>query len=63
MNTFLFPVVSPNEISNTPTLHHSNENIKETTPQSSRGRWLTAPSHTTGHAGPHPAVHQGKHSS
>jgi uncharacterized protein YkwD len=25
---------------------------------SSRGRGLTAPSHTTGHAGPHPAVHQ-----
>ena len=26
--------------------------------QSSRGRRLTAPSHTTGHAGPHPAVRQ-----
>jgi MoaA/NifB/PqqE/SkfB family radical SAM enzyme len=25
--------------------------------RSSRGRWLTAPSHTTGRAGPHPAVH------
>ena len=24
--------------------------------ESSRERWLTAPSHTTGHAGPHPAV-------
>ena len=31
--------------------------------QSSRGRRLTAPSHTTGHAGPHPAVHQVKRSS
>jgi hypothetical protein len=24
--------------------------------KSSRERWLAAPSHTTGHAGPHPAV-------
>ena len=31
--------------------------------ESSRGRGLAAPSHTTGHAGPHPAVHQAKRSS
>jgi hypothetical protein len=30
---------------------------------SSRGRGLAAPSHTTGHAGPHPAVHPDKRSS
>ena len=31
--------------------------------QSSRERRLTAPSHTTGHAGPHPAVHRERHPS
>ncbi len=31
--------------------------------KSSRGRRLTAPSHTTGHAGPHPAVHRERHPS
>ena len=31
--------------------------------KSSRGRRLTAPSHITGHAGPHPAVHQDKRNS